>query len=146
MTAESLIWEGTPSQYTNLLTNIIWGALAFTVIAAPLSAIIILWRYLVVKFQKYELTDQRLMLHSGVLSKRTDEVELYRVKDTRFDQPFLLRLVGLGNVVLYTTDTTTPTVTIHAVKGAKELREKVRSLVESRRDNKRVRSFESDSV
>ncbi len=145
MSEEEFLWSGSPSQMTNILTNILFGLIAFTVVAAPISAVVILWRYLVTKCQRYELTSQRLKCHSGVLSKRTDEVELYRVKDTRYDQPFFLRLVNLGNVVLITSDATTPTITIHAVKNASELREKIRNLVEKRRDVKRARVIEADA-
>jgi uncharacterized membrane protein YdbT with pleckstrin-like domain len=81
-------------------------------------------------------------VHTGVLSKRVDEVELYRVKDTRFDQPFLQRLFGLGNVVLISNDATTPTTVIRGIPDAKAVREKLRTLVEARRDEKRVRVAE----
>jgi hypothetical protein len=66
-----------------------------------------LWQYLVVKKQRFELTSQRLRAYRGVLSKKTDELELYRVKDTKFDQPFFLRLLGLGNAIIVSFDSTT---------------------------------------
>jgi membrane protein YdbS with pleckstrin-like domain len=101
-----------------------------------------LWKYLVVKHQKFEVTSQRIMAHSGVLSKKTEELELYRVRDTKFDQPFFLRLFGLGNIVIISNDATTPISVIPAIKGARDLREQIRSLVEDRRDQKRVRVAE----
>lgn len=142
MAEESFVWSGTPSQVTNMGAFILWGLLALTLILAPASAVVILWKYLVVKNKKYELTSQRLKTHVGVLSKKTDELELYRVKDTRFDQPFFLRLFGLGNVLLVSTDVTNPLVKIEAVPNAQALREKIRNLVEARRDLKRVRNVE----
>src|SRR4051812_11733337 len=33
----------------------------------------------------YEITEDRLILHRGILLKSIDEVELYRVKDVRID-------------------------------------------------------------
>lgn len=144
MAEESFVWSGTPSQVTNMAAFILWGLLALTLFLAPVSVVVVLWKYLVVKNTKYELTSQRLKTHSGVLSKKTDEIELYRVKDTRFDQPFFLRIFGLGNVLLFSTDVSTPLVQINAVPNAHALREQIRNLVEERRDLKRVRNIEME--
>jgi len=144
MAEESFVWSGSPSQVTNMGTFVFWGVLALTLFLAPVSVIVILWKYLVVKNTKYELTSQRLKTQTGVLTKTNDEVELYRVKDTQFDQPFFLRLFGLGNVLLFSTDVSSPLVKIVAVPNASALREQIRTLVEERRDFKRVRNVEME--
>lgn len=142
MSDEVSVWSGEPSQVTNMGGFIILGLLSLFIVTIPISVLWALWIFLVVKNQKYELTTQRLKTHEGVLSKKIDELELYRVTDTQFEQPFFLRLFGLGNVVLITSDKTSPKVKITAVKDARELREKIRHLVEERRDKKRVREVE----
>ena len=142
MPAEVDVWSGTPSQVINAGAFLLWGVLALTLVLAPVSLGVIVWKYLVVKNRKYELTSQRLKSHEGVFSKQTNELELYRVKDTQFEQSFFLRLFGVGNVLLFTSDATTPLVKIEAVSGAQALREKIRTLVEERRDQKRVRVAE----
>ena len=142
MRAENLLWSGTPSQVTNFGAFVIWGLLACTLVLAPVAFFVILWKYLAVKNQVYELTNQRLKMHSGVLSKRIEELELYRVRDTQFEQPFFLRLFGLGNVILLTTDTTSPEVIVPAIPNAQAIREQIRYAVEETRDSKRVRVAE----
>ena len=144
MRAENLLWSGTPSQVTNLGTFVIWGILACTLVLAPVSLILIIWKYLEVKNQVYELTNQRLKMHSGVLSKKIEELELYRVRDTQFEQPFFLRLFGLGNVILFTTDSTSPEIILPAIPSAQGVREQIRNAVEETRDSKRVRVSELD--
>ncbi len=144
MRAENLLWSGTPSQVTNLGTFVIWGILACTLVLAPVSLILIIWKYLEVKNQVYELTNQRLKMHSGVLSKKIEEIELYRVRDTQFEQPFFLRLFGLGNVILFTTDSTSPEIILPAIPNAQGVREQIRNAVEETRDSKRVRVSELD--
>ena len=144
MRAENLLWSGTPSQVTNLGTFVIWGILACTLVLAPVSLILIIWKYLEVKNQVYELTNQRLKMHSGVLSKKIEELELYRVRDTQFEQPFFLRLFGLGNVILLTTDSTSPEIILPAIPSAQGVREQIRNAVEETRDSKRVRVSELD--
>ncbi|MFA7241905.1 MAG: PH domain-containing protein [Sulfuricellaceae bacterium] len=142
MISENNVWSGTPSQILNLGTYIICGLVSLTVFGAIFAIPYAIWQYLVVKNQRYELTSQRLKVHSGVLSKKTDELELYRVKDTQFDQPFILRLFGLGNIVIVSSDSTTQVSSIRAIKDAPELRDQIRNLVESRREQKRVRVAE----
>ena len=144
MRAENLLWSGTPSQVTNLGTFVIWDILACTLVLAPVSLILIIWKYLEVKNQVYELTNQRLKMHSGVLSKKIEELELYRVRDTQFEQPFFLRLFGLGNVILFTTDSTSPEIILPAIPNAQGVREQIRNAVEETRDSKRVRVSELD--
>ena len=142
MASENHVWSGSPSQIINLGTYILCALLSLTVVLAIVAIPYAIWQYLVVKNQKYDLTSQRLKAHSGVLSKQTDELELFRVKDTKFEQSFFLRLFGLGNVILVSTDSTTPIAMIKAVKDAQNLREQIRNLVEERRDQKRVRITE----
>lgn len=97
-----------------------------------------------VKNQKYELTAQRLKTHICVLSNKIEENELYRVKDTKFEQTLFLRLFKLGNVILLSSDMTQPIQRIFAASNAQAFHEQIRNLVEDRRDQKRVRNIESE--
>jgi len=105
-------------------------------------ALVMAWKYLNVRCQHYELTTERLKTQSGVFSKVTHELELYRVKDILFEQPFFLRLFGLGHVVLMTSDASTPVLTLKAIPDASNWREQLRQCVETRRDQKRTRITE----
>jgi len=140
MSQEENVWSGTPSQVVNFGAFIIWGLLFFLVF--PLF--IILWKWLVIKNTKYEITTERLRTRHGVLSKKTDELELYRVKDYKMEQPFFLRMFSLGNIILETSDKSHPYVYIRAIPNPEELREKIRTCVEQRRDKKRVREVDFD--
>lgn len=131
---EREVWSGTPSQWQNL-----WAWVA-CVLLVPIPWA--LWRALVTKNTRYVLTDQRLKTTRGVLNRVTDDLELYRVKDTLFQQTFWQRMVGIGDIVLSTSDTTTPTVAIADIRNAQGVREQVRGLVEQRRDAKRVRELD----
>lgn len=135
---EEDLWKGSPSQVTNLGYFIVMGLFFFLVI--PLF--LILWRWLVTKNIKYRLTNQRLMLTTGVLNKVTENLELYRVKDIRIDRPLFLRLFSLGNIVLQTSDATHPEVTLRAVPRPEVLRDVFRKHIESERHRRRVREFD----
>ena len=74
-----------------------------------------------------------------MLSKTTNELELFRVKDIKLEQPFFLRLVGLSNIVLITSDKTNKIVSINGVKNGEDLKENPRSFIDKRRTEKGVR-------
>ncbi len=144
MPEEKVLWSGTTSQVENLGAYVLSAVLVISVVLSPIGIGLALWKYLVTKNHRYELTSQRLKTYSGVLSKKVEDLELYRVKDTTFEQPFFLRLFGLGNVVIATADASQPMQAIHAVAGAYELREMLRGAVEECRDRKRVRNIETE--
>jgi len=102
-----------------------------------------LWRWIDTRLTEYELTSQRLVFRSGVFNRKTEEIELYRVRDSSLDEPLLLRLFGTGNIVLYATDSSAATFVLRAVKAAADVRQKLRAAVEAARDQKRVRSIEA---
>jgi uncharacterized membrane protein YdbT with pleckstrin-like domain len=132
--SEREVWRGAPSQWQNLG----WWIACVLVVPIPFA----LWRWLVVRNTRYVLTDQRLKSSRGVFNRVTDDLELYRIKDTRFEQSFWQRLVGIGDIELSTSDATTPLVRIANLKDADGVRDTLRGLVEKRRDAKRVRELD----
>jgi uncharacterized membrane protein YdbT with pleckstrin-like domain len=101
-------------------------------------------RWWVTKCTSYELTTQRLKISSGVLNRKLDELELFRVKDYAMDQPLFLRILGLGNLTLVTSDASSPQVAIKAIPKVEDVREKLRTAVQAERDRKRVRELDVD--
>lgn len=138
MADEQSLWRGTPSQLLNLPWYVLWLLLFWLVI--PLF--ILLWQWLVIRTTVYELTSERLRLRRGVLNKHLDEVELYRVRDYQLEQPFFLRLFGLGNILLQTSDRSHPTVRLRAIRDGERLYEQIRGAVEQARGKKGVRELD----
>jgi membrane protein YdbS with pleckstrin-like domain len=137
---EETLWTGRPSQVVNLVSFILCGLTFWLII--PLF--VALQNWLTIRCMSYELTNQRFRLMRGVLSRRIDELELYRVKDISLVQPFFLRLFSRANIVLTTSDASTPCVAIEAIRydDATRLRETIRLYVEELRDRKRVRQID----
>ncbi|SHJ30728.1 membrane protein YdbS, contains bPH2 (pleckstrin homology) domain [Rubritalea squalenifaciens DSM 18772] len=155
--SENAIWKGRPSQWVNFMVFAICG---LVVVGAAICAVwlwswlwlLILpavswasWKYLEVRFRVYELTSERLRIYEGVLNQTIDELELYRVKDMTIERPFWLRIVGLGTLVLITSDRSHPELHIAAINDAMGLRDQMRTLVEGLRDRKRVREMDFSS-
>ena len=140
MTNEELVWSDSPSQVLNLPTFIVCGLLFWLVI----PIFIAVWKRLVLKNTRYELTTERLRVRRGVLNKELEELELYRVRDYRLDQPFILRMFSLGNITITTTDVTQPMVILRGIRQSEQVREQVRNHVEQCRTAKRVRTLDME--
>jgi len=115
-----------------------WSLVGLTAVAL----VFLVFQWLIIKCRVYEVTTERIRVTTGILTRRTDELELYRVKDITLVEPFLLRGFGLGDVEITTNDATTPLLRMEAIRGAKPLREELRKSVEVCRDRKRVRLAE----
>ena len=136
MSDEQVVWAGSPSQWRNFW----WFLSCLLLLPIPFA----IWKWLETKNTVYTLTDQRLKFTRGVLTKTTEDLELYRVRDTKFEQNVWERMLGLGEIQLFTTDETTTIVSLHFIKDAESVREKMRGLVEARRDAKRVRYLDAE--
>jgi uncharacterized membrane protein YdbT with pleckstrin-like domain len=162
MSEETIIFRGSPS----ILTR--FGALFLSLLVLAGAAVgaffvpDVRWRYVLgglaalalvnmlivivlVKATQYEVTSERIRVRRGIFTKRTDELELYRVNDTSLIEPLAMRMVGLGTVEIRTMDTTNPRLYLEAVHGARNLREELRKSVELCRDKKGVRVTEFDN-
>lgn len=98
---------------------------------------ILLHRY----YKRYRLTTQRIIVTQGILQKHVDEVELYRVKDTRCHQNLLERIVNMGNITVNSTDETGSFV-IEKVVDPTAKREEIRRLTEEAKNLRNVRVLE----
>jgi uncharacterized membrane protein YdbT with pleckstrin-like domain len=162
---EQTVWHGTSSQWKNFgryFLSAISGAVIIVIFVAvryigspkasdfsPYILLLLLVpifmalaRYLQTKTKIYELTTERLKTTEGVFSKKTDTLELYRVKDLETRQSFLYRLVGIENVQVNTSDVSSPFVLIDAIPCAAALDDKVRNHVEAIRAQKGVREID----
>jgi uncharacterized membrane protein YdbT with pleckstrin-like domain len=134
----SLLWSATEGQVVNLGV-FLFAALTFWLVLPLFYAG---YRYLATLNRRYELTDQRLLVRAGILVKTVESLELYRVKDLHVTGNLLQSLLGRGRVVLMTTDTTAPRLTLNAVASPDVVATLVRNAVERCRAEKGVRAFD----
>jgi len=134
MDEEKIVWSGSPSQVLNLGIFVICALTCFLII----PIFIALWKWLTLKCTKYVITTERIRITSGVFSTKTDYLELYRVNDITFEQPFFLRIFSLGNLVLTTSDVSTPSLILRAIPSSEELHSEIRKYIETQRGKKRA--------
>lgn len=153
---ESLVWKGSPSQWTNfgvyllcilLTAGVVAGYFMTTVgsvvlygLALPIILGFAFW--LGTRTHVYQITTERVLETTGLLSRHTSELELYRVRDYAVDEPFWLRLVGCGNITLSSADKTTHELLLRAVPHAADLKDKIRTHTETMRQRRGVHGIE----
>lgn len=165
MDSEQTLWKGTPSQILHLpslflgivfaialtvaalLTAVLTGPLAFAAIAAAWVVCLLPWlcKAVATRFDNYELTCERFRHSFGVLHRKIEVLELYRVKDMRIEMPLHFRIFGLSRIILETSDRSTPTVVLNGIPGGLALADLIRKNVETMRDRKRVREVDYES-
>jgi SpoVK/Ycf46/Vps4 family AAA+-type ATPase len=91
--------------------------------------------------QTYRITTERVqVIHSG-LSRKTEEIELSRLKDVKVQQSLAQRALKTGNVTILSTDKTTPSVTFQEVSGPEDVKELVRKAAREEMERLKVRRF-----
>jgi uncharacterized membrane protein YdbT with pleckstrin-like domain len=74
------------------------AAALFVIIVAGQHFVRLGWRALVLRNQSYRLSNQRLLVETGVFSRTINEIDLRTVDDITFHQRFSERLLGLGQI------------------------------------------------
>jgi uncharacterized membrane protein YdbT with pleckstrin-like domain len=113
--------------------------------------VITLGLWLLVRFYKtlgkhYRVTTRRIVVESGVLSKKLEQVDLYRISDYTVERPLGQRLLGTGNLLLKTYDKTTPQLDILQIKtDVVALYERLRAATESDKARRGVRMVDYET-
>lgn len=117
-------------------TAYVWKERKRTLFGLPLS------------FTVYKLTEEKLYIETGFLSKKEEEIRLYRIMDLTLNRPLMQRIFGLGTIHLCTADKSTPEFDVKNIKNSREVKNMISDMVEKQRDEKRVssREFMDDDV
>lgn len=144
MAGEKLIWQGHPT-WRATMSTIVWGALVAivvfvlgTVLGAPFYGFLglvviaggtILYSWVKRQFTEYTITDKRLNVRWGVLSKQETTTTVDRIQNLTITQTPVDRVLGTGTIDF---DTASPTsderFRFHGVTGPGELRQRINEL------------------
>jgi uncharacterized membrane protein YdbT with pleckstrin-like domain len=75
----------------------------------------------------YRVTNQRIVIESGVLSRSLEEIDMRMIDDIEFHQSFLERLFGIGEVFIVSTDKVAPKFCLHGIHDPLKTRELIRT-------------------
>ncbi len=120
------------------------GTLLLCLVGVGLVIIAIRWFQNIAT--QYELTDQRLIIRTGILNKKIDEIELYRVKDVTVAYSLINQWADIGAITISSSDPTTQggSIVLRDIPRARAIREEMRKLVDAARQARRVRELDVD--
>lgn len=131
---EEILFDGHPAVFGSV------GRLLLAIVTLGLAAIAFWLRS---KTTHYLITSQRITVERGLLSRTIDTLELYAVDDIELQKPIGQRLMGTGNIVLFTQDRTNPQLWLERLPlDVRALYERLRPAIEQAKYFQRIRSRE----
>ena len=112
------------------LKNTLWQDRKRTIFGLPWS------------FTKYKLTEEKLVIQTGLFSIKQEEIRLYRIMDVTLNRTLGQRIWGLGTIHCCSADKSTPEFDIKNIKNSETVKELLSDAVEKERTKKRVSSRE----
>lgn len=106
-----------------------WG---LTLAVLVVVVLMLLKKLLSLRSVKYRLSTQRIFITTGILNKRTDEIELEKYKDVFVNQDFWDKMVGCGDIQIVTGDVTNPTINVLDVTDPIGKKESIRKAARER--------------
>ena len=101
-----------------------------------------LWCRLPWTFTEYGLSENRLFVDTGFLTKTYKDVRLYRVLDVGLTQSFIQRIFGLGSIHIKSNDADLRTFVLKNIPNSHDVKELISEQVEKERLRNRVSSRE----
>ena len=133
---EEVLFDGNPALVPSI------GALLLAIVTLGLWLIPLWWSS---RGRHYRLTTKRVVVETGILNKRLEQVDLYRVSDYTVLRPVSQRIMGTGNLMLRTLDHTSPEVLVSNVKtDVVALYERIRAATEAEKRKRGVRVMDME--
>lgn len=98
-------------------------------LAAGLALFALLyWLYQWLEFRSriFRVTNDRVEYEQGVFRRSIHNLDLWRVQDIKFDASLIERLLGLGRVVILSTDKDDPVVSVGPIRHARLLYDRLK--------------------
>lgn len=93
-------------------------------------------------FTSYTLNAEKLLINTGLLNLREEEVLLYRVRDVGMRQSLAERIFGVGTICVTSSDATVPHLELVHVKNPRKVKDVLSKCVEESRRRNGIRSTE----
>ncbi|MGC4122770.1 MAG: PH domain-containing protein [Myxococcales bacterium] len=129
MPEEKTVYEGRPAALDSL------GRWILAVLTVGIAALVYWFKAIGTHLR---LTDQRVILKLGVLSRKTEYLELYRVTDLEVEEPLFERMLGYGRLVVTSSDRNEAKLVLRGIKDPAQVADQLRVHVEEQKRRRRV--------
>ena len=147
---EEVYFEGSPLLRAELGKLVVFALVAAILIAIPildakfhwfplplwvwpvalvLAAIALLIPIMMIRSIRYRITNYRIDLERGIVSKNIDTLELWHVEDIKFHQGLIDRIINTGDITVLSHDDTTPRLELSGVPNPRPLFENLKQRV-----------------
>ena len=147
---EQVYYEGSPMVRAQMGSLFFWTLLALLLVAAPIvyyllrgwwwpwyvnaglvvvGLLLLIIPVLIVKQFRYRISNYRIDFERGLLGKKIETMELWHVDDIKFEQSFFDRLMGVGQITVYSDDQTTPNLELKGLPNPRPLFESLKQRI-----------------
>lgn len=127
-----------PSQWVNA-GWIAFGLIGFQFVLPPLLALV---KILEIHYTQYAFHRKSILVRKGILTVDRTEVLKYRIKSIRIHEPFWMRIFGLSNVYIRSSDPYQPELMLYAIPKGIDIRKGLREEVYHERRAEQVSEFD----
>ena len=125
MATNTVLYQANPAMFRNdPLRFVLFLCLVPLLVGIPL---LLIW-YLVCKCTQLTVTQDKVSLRRGILSKRLNEVRLDHVRNVQLEQRFLQRLLGVGRIGISTSGQSGVEIEVNGIPSPA----KVKSIIDRR--------------
>ncbi len=132
--ARQVIFEGTPSWKAWFWSYMAAGVLSLAVVGLIWLGILH-WRR---KSIRYKITDRTIDYELGVLSRRVETLQLWRVQDLDLRQGLMDRVLGVAEIRIFTKDASDPEMVLRGLPASREIFEALKNAAELSRQQRVV--------
>lgn len=111
---------------------------AFAVWVAVLLSLVLLYRLIYLRRTRYYIGSEQIISKHGVLSRKTDYMEQYRIVDFVEHQSFMQQLCGLKTVHIFSMDRNTPQLDLVGIRRNLDVVTLIRERVEYNKRKKGI--------
>lgn len=107
-------------------------------VTALLLLLILLYRFIYLRLIRYHIGGEQLVSEHGILLRRIDYMELYRIVDFQEHQTLLQQLCGLKTVIIFSMDRNTPRLELTGIRRNENIVPLIRKRVEYNKRKKGI--------
>lgn len=115
--------------------------LPLTALAVPVAlllSLILLYRFVYLRRIRYRIGAEQLVSEHGIVRRKVDYMELYRIVDFQEHQSLLQQLCGLKTVSIFSMDRNTPRLELIGVRRSNDIVAVIRERVEYNKRKKGI--------